>query len=157
MTQALREDARLARGAAREAKSPPSPRTLRRTVTETRLDRWLWAARLFKTRALAAKAVTGGKIHLNGARSKPAKPTRVGDQLAIRRGACEIVVTIRALSERRGPAAVAAALYEETEASRSARAAIVARLREESPGPPDRGGRPSKRERRASLRLRRGR
>jgi ribosome-associated heat shock protein Hsp15 len=77
-----------------------------------RLDRWLWAARFFKTRALAAAAVAGGKVHVNGTRAKPAKQLQVGDALRIRLGPYEWLVTVRGLSERRGPPKTAHALYE---------------------------------------------
>src|SRR5207253_10368827 len=78
--------------------------------SHVRLDRWLWAARFFKTRALAAAAVGGGKVEVGGARAKRAKHLVVGDRLRIRRGPFEYVVVVRALSEHRGPPAAAAAL-----------------------------------------------
>jgi len=79
-----------------------------------RLDKWLWAARFFKTRSLATEAVNGGKVELNGLRPKPSKDVKVGDQLRIRLGAFVHAVTVRALAERRGPASAAALLFEET-------------------------------------------
>ncbi len=82
-----------------------------------RLDKWLWAARFFKTRSLAAEAINGGKVHLNGARVKPAKTLTVNDHLRIRRGNDEYVVTVQALSTRRGPASQATLLYQETDDS----------------------------------------
>lgn len=82
-----------------------------------RLDKWLWAARFFKTRALATEAVNGGKVHVNGQRVKPARAVNIDDQLSITRGHDEWVVIVRALSEKRGPAKVAQTLYEETEES----------------------------------------
>src|SRR5260370_37934748 len=82
-------------------------------ATRVRLDRWLWAARFFKTRALGARAVGGGKVELNGARPKRAKPLAVGDRLRIRRGPFEYLGVVRALSEQRGPPGVAVTLYEE--------------------------------------------
>ncbi len=78
-----------------------------------RLDRWLWAARFFKTRALAAAAIGGGKVEVSGARAKRAKQLVVGDRLRIRRGPLEYLVVVRALSEHRGPPAAAATLYVE--------------------------------------------
>jgi ribosome-associated heat shock protein Hsp15 len=126
-------------------------------VEAVRIDRWLWAARFFKTRGLATDAVLGGHIHLNGARVKPAKDVRVGDRLQIRIGTTEWVVEVRGLSEKRGPAAVAQALYEETEASRDAREAQ--RLQRRLAPPPlgaDLGGRPTKQDRRRLDALRRG-
>ncbi|RJG03617.1 RNA-binding S4 domain-containing protein [Noviherbaspirillum sedimenti] len=79
-----------------------------------RIDKWLWAARFFKTRSLATAAVDGGKVRLNGERIKPARGVKPGDTLAIDNGATEWEVEVRALSETRGPAAVAQTLYEET-------------------------------------------
>ena len=84
-----------------------------------RLDQWLWAARFFKTRSLAAAAAQGGKVHLRGDRAKPARAVRVGDRLQIRRGPYEWVVTVNALSTKRGPAREAALLYEETRGKRA--------------------------------------
>lgn len=79
-----------------------------------RLDKWLWAARFFKTRTLATEAVAGGKIHVDGQRSKPSHAVRVGEILRVQRGFDECVVVVKALSDRRGPAREAALLYEET-------------------------------------------
>ncbi|MEN8257093.1 MAG: RNA-binding S4 domain-containing protein [Thermodesulfobacteriota bacterium] len=84
---------------------------------KVRIDKWLWAARFFKTRSLAAKAVSGGKVHLNEARVKAARPVAVGDRLRINRNNIEFVVDILALAEKRGPAKVAQTLYQETEES----------------------------------------
>src|SRR5438105_15799763 len=86
-----------------------------------RLDRWLWAARFFKTRALSAAAVAGGKVQMNGTRAKPAKQLRVGDELRVRVGPYEWLVTMRALSERRGTARDAQLLYDESADGRAAR------------------------------------
>lgn len=117
-----------------------------------RLDKWLWAARLFKTRALATTAVDGGKVHLNGARTKPAKHVRPGDTLEIRRGEDEMAIRVVATSDRRGPAPVAQTLYEETPESRDRRRQHAAARALAAPGPhPD--TRPSKRDRRALSRL----
>jgi ribosome-associated heat shock protein Hsp15 len=118
-----------------------------------RLDKWLWAARFFKTRALAAEAVEGGKVQVNGDRPKRARPLQVGDELRIRLGPYEHIVTIRALSGRRGPAAAAAALYEETEASRAAREERSVQLKSlHSLFGPEKG-RPTKKDRREIERL----
>jgi len=94
-----------------------------------RVDKWLWAARFFKTRSLAADAIGGGKILVNGERVKPAKLLQAGDEVRLRLGPYEHVVHVRGTSERRGPATVAATLYEETEASLSARAKLAEQLR----------------------------
>jgi len=90
-------------------------------MENVRIDKWLWAARFFKTRSLAAQATSGGHVALNGNRVKPARMVQVGDMLEIRQGFFEYTVRILALSEHRGPAVVARALYEETEASQAKR------------------------------------
>jgi ribosome-associated heat shock protein Hsp15 len=94
-----------------------------------RLDKWLWAARFFKTRSLAAEAVTGGKVTMHGDRVKPARAIQVGDEIAIRLGPYEHVVQVRSLSSRRGPATVAATLYEETPESLAARTRLAEQLK----------------------------
>ncbi len=94
-----------------------------------RIDKWLWAARFFKTRPVAAEAVTSGKVLVAGERVKPARLLRVGDELRVRLGPYEHTVVVRALSERRGPAPVAATLYEETSESRAAREKVAEQLR----------------------------
>ena len=88
-----------------------------------RADVWLWAARFFKTRSLAKQAIDGGKIEVNGAGCKPARTLHVGDKLRISRGEERLEVGVLALSDKRGPASVAVTLYEETQASRTAREA----------------------------------
>lgn len=88
---------------------------------KVRIDKWLWAARFFKTRSAAAKAVTGGHVHVNGERVKRARGVAIGEIVRIRRGELEFVVVVQGLSERRGPATVARTLYEETEESVLAR------------------------------------
>ena len=118
-----------------------------------RIDKWLWAARFFKTRSMAADAVTGGKVELNGDRVKPAKSVKVGDELKIRLGFYEHVIAVRGLSEQRGPAVVAQALYEETPESAAARAKLAERMRYEMPKGTE-SGRPSKKDRRDIRRLR---
>ena len=84
---------------------------------QVRIDKWLWAARFFKTRGLASKAASGGKVFINGQRCKPAKPVSIGDELRIHKGQVEQTVIVLAISSRRGPAKVAQTLYEETESS----------------------------------------
>ena len=81
---------------------------------QVRIDKWLWAARFFKTRSLATKAASGGKVFVNGQRSKPSKPVMIGDKLTIHKGPVEWIVVVLGLSGRRGPATVARTLYEET-------------------------------------------
>jgi len=113
-----------------------------------RLDKWLWAARFFKTRSLAAKAVDGGHVRLNGASAKPARDIKPGDELAIRAGEQEWTVEVKALSRQRGPAAQAALLYAEHEDSRARRQAALA-LRKAAPHPAAGvKGRPTKKDRR---------
>ena len=94
-----------------------------------RLDKWLWAARFFKTRSLAAEAIGGGKVLVNGDRPKPAKLLQLGDEVSVRLGPYQHVVIVRGLSERRGPATVAATLYEETADSLAVRAKLADQLR----------------------------
>ncbi len=120
------------------------------TVMEKiRIDRWLWAARFFKTRAMATKAVNGGHVHLNGERVKPARVLGVADRLRIRRGHHEFEVEVVALSSRRGPATVARGLYRESRESIARReAAICARRLELEVAPHLPVGRPNKRQRR---------
>src|ERR1700733_13175226 len=91
-----------------------------------RMDKWLWAARFFKTRALAAKSCDMGRIHSNTIQAKPARDVRIGDMLQIKTEAGEFEVEVLILSEMRGPAAVAQALYRETEASRTRRMELIA-------------------------------
>lgn len=91
------------------------------TDDKVRIDKWLWAARFYKTRTLAAAAVTGGHVHVNGARVKAARAVAIGDELRIVRNEEEFVVIVQALSDKRGPATVARTLYEETAESRAAR------------------------------------
>ncbi len=118
-----------------------------------RIDKWLWAARFFKTRGLAQTAVVGGKVRLNGERVKPAKELKAGDELAIRVGEYEWSITVKAVSDRRGPAAVARALYEESAESRARRDAQVADRRAQGSLWGERKGRPSKRDRRRIVRF----
>ena len=118
-----------------------------------RLDKWLWAARFFKTRSLAAAATQGGKVQIGGDRAKPARAVRVGDELRIRRGPYEWVVTVKGLSTRRGPAREAALLYEETEESVRNRDAARARMQAQAVSFRQHGGRPTKKDRRDWARL----
>lgn len=119
-----------------------------------RIDKWLWAARFFKTRALASNACDLGRIEWNGQRAKPAREVRVGDRLRIRNEAGEFEVEVLLLSEIRGPATVAQTLYRESEASRELRlkAAEERKALMQAGAVPE--GRPSKRDRRQLNRLR---
>jgi ribosome-associated heat shock protein Hsp15 len=117
-------------------------------IPKLRVDKWLWAARFFKTRGLAAQALEGGKVKLNGQRVKPAKEVHTGDTLAIQLGDYEWIVTVRALSARRGPAEEARKLYEESAESHARRQAqICARSIQKEPAA-QLHGRPTKRDRR---------
>ena len=119
-----------------------------------RLDKWLWAARFFKTRSLATEAVTGGKVEVNGERAKPAKAIKPGDEVRVRLGPYEHTLIVRALAERRGPASVAQTLYAETDASRQARERLAEQMRL-APGGfvYEEKGRPTKKDRRELARL----
>lgn len=122
-----------------------------------RLDKWLWAARFFKTRSLATQAIDGGHVHLNDERAKPARLVKIGDRLQILNPGGQYQILVLALSEQRGPASVAQALYQETEASIAAR-----QLRREQLAlaptfdHPDIKGRPTKKWRRALHLFQRG-
>lgn len=117
-------------------------------LNEVRLDKWLWAARLFKTRPLAAVAIDGGKVEVNGARAKRARALHVGDRLWVRVTPYEYRLTVRALAERRGSPAQALTLYEEDAESKRARETLAAQLKQ-LPAAMYRGkGRPTKKERR---------
>lgn len=118
-----------------------------------RLDKWLWAARFFKTRSLAAEAIGGGKVALNGQRAKPGRTVRAGDTLAIRRGPYLWTIVVKDVSHLRGPAPQARQLYEETEESICRREAAIAQMRLERPPEFDMRGRPSKKDRRAIARF----
>ena len=118
-----------------------------------RLDRWLWCARLFKTRSLAAAAVRGGKVHVNGTRAKPARDLKPGDALSITRGAEHIEVIVRSLGERRGPAAEAQALYAETPDSLAARQVRTELRRSRALTNPAPAKRPDKKGRRQIIRF----
>jgi ribosome-associated heat shock protein Hsp15 len=98
-------------------------------MDSVRLDKWLWAARFFKTRSLATEAIAGGKVDVNGDRAKPAKAVKPGDQIRLRLGPYEHFLIVRELGERRGPASVAQTLYEETEASRAERERLAVQLK----------------------------
>ncbi len=115
-----------------------------------RLDKWLWAARFWKTRSLAAEAIDGGKVEVNGERAKRARQVHEGDEVRVRQPPFEHVVMVRGLSERRGPAREAALLYEERPASMERRAAIRRQLQALPPPAP---GRPTKKDRREIRRL----
>jgi ribosome-associated heat shock protein Hsp15 len=118
-----------------------------------RIDKWLWAARFFKTRSLAAEAVAGGKVEINGQRAKPSRNIQPGETLNIRKGPFEWTVVVRGIAQNRGPAPQARLLYDETEESERKRAAAAAQMKFERPPEFDLPGRPSKKDRRAIQRF----
>ena len=123
--------------------------------TTVRLDKWLWAARFFKTRSLAVDAIEKGRVEVNGERAKRAKQLQAGDSLRIRLGPYHHIVTVRALSERRGPASVAATLYEESAEGRRAREAMQLQVKVAQSVPGYERGRPTKKDRRDIEKMRR--
>ena len=122
-----------------------------------RIDKWLWAARFFKTRSLAAAAVAGGKVKVNGERVKPAKAIRLDDELSIHVGPYEYGVRVRGLFGRRGQAPEAALLYEESVQSKVARKELATRLSAERIYDSHEKGRPTKRARRQIIRFKKAR
>jgi ribosome-associated heat shock protein Hsp15 len=124
--------------------------------TSARLDKWLWAARFFKTRTVAREAVSGGKVHLNGNRAKPGKSINPGDELRIQRGEEEYVITVVETTIRRGPAVVARTLYEESEENRSRREKLAEERKLEHQAHLTRERRPDKRQRRRIVRFKGG-
>lgn len=127
----------------------------REAEQHARLDKWLWAARFYKTRVLASQAVTGGKVRVNGTRAKPGKVLRPGDEVELHRGMEQMVVRVQALSSRRGPASQAQLLYDETDTSKQARELFKEQLRQHALQVPRPLKRPSKKERRHLIRFRR--
>jgi ribosome-associated heat shock protein Hsp15 len=126
-----------------------------RCVAGVRIDKWLWAARLFKTRGAATEAVLGGRVHANGARVKPSRDVGVGDRLEVTRGDVRMELVVRGLAEKRGPASVAATLYEETPESIARREQRASERKLARPLGADLGARPTKRDRRRLDALRR--
>ena len=118
-----------------------------------RIDKWLWAARFYKTRSLAADAVEGGKVQVNGERVKPAKGLKPGDALSVRNGPYAWEITVFALSERRGSAAKAAQLFSESDESRKTREDKIALMKIERQSNPFPGGRPTKKARRQIIKF----
>lgn len=123
-------------------------------MTGVRIDKWLWAARFFKTRSLAARACELGRIESNGQAVKPAREVRVGDLLRIKNPSGEFQIEVLGLSEMRGPAPVAQALYQETDASRESRLKLAEERKTMPRIESTREGKPSKRDRRQIERLR---
>ena len=125
------------------------------TDNAIRLDKWLWAARFFKTRRLAAEAVAGGKVHLNGRRIKPARTVSVGDQLEIQRGSMCYVVVVQGINDKRRPAVEAEQLYQETETSIAERERVRTMQRLAAQGVHHGERRPSKKDRHKIIRFKR--
>jgi ribosome-associated heat shock protein Hsp15 len=123
-------------------------------VPRVRIDKWLWAARFFKTRALAARACELGRIESNGQQAKPSREVRVGDMLRVKNDSGDFQMEVLLLSEMRGPAAVAQTLYRETEASRELRLKLAEERKSMHHFEALREGKPSKRDRRQLGRLR---
>src|SRR4029077_17210386 len=117
-------------------------------MEQVRIDKWLWAARFYKTRSLATDAVLGGHVQLNGARVKPSKDVRAGDGIEIRVGTVQWSVVVAGVSDKRGPASVARTLYEETPESVAAREQQAQARRLARPLGADLGARPTKQDRR---------
>ncbi len=123
-------------------------------MTTVRMDKWLWAARFFKTRAQAAKACDIGRIRSNEIEAKPARDVRVGDLLRVKNAGGEFHIEVLQLSEMRGPASVAQALYRETEASKALRQQVAAEQKAMQQFSPLPAARPSKRDRRRIIQFR---
>lgn len=121
-----------------------------------RLDKWLWAARFYKTRALAVAAIDGGKVKVNDGPVKRARLVQIGDEVRLRQGPYEYRVTVRGLNQRRGPAAEAAAMYYESDESKAARETLALQMRSVAPLFRSDQGRPTKRDRRRIERFKRG-
>jgi len=121
-----------------------------------RLDKWLWAARFYKTRSLAVEAINGGKVHANGQRTKPSRTIHPGDQLTISQPPYEYVIDVLGLQKQRRPASEAQLLYQETSESREKRELLREQIKNEPLGFRDQKGRPSKRDRRHIIKFTRG-
>ena len=123
------------------------------SLQRVRIDKWLWAARFFKTRTLAKQAVEGGKVHYQGSRVKAGKEIQLGAELSIRQGYDELVVIVTGLSDRRGPAKIAQSLYQETEQSLCKRTenSLMRKSQKTSEARPS--GKPNKKERRKIMKL----
>lgn len=118
-----------------------------------RLDKWLWAARFYKTRGLAVEAISGGKVHLNGQRIKPSRTVRVDDTLTISKPPYEFTIVVQGLNLQRRPATEAQMLYQETEESIKKREVLREQIKNEPLGSRMHKGRPSKRDRRNIIRF----
>ena len=122
---------------------------------KVRLDKWLWAARFYKTRALSVEAIAGGKIEVNGERAKRSKLIQSGDTMRIRMGPYEHIIDVTGVSSTRGSATIAATLYKETDASKKAREAMALHVRAMNANTGYESGRPTKKDRRDIEKVRR--
>ena len=120
---------------------------------KVRLDKWLWAARFFKTRALATEAINGGHVHLNGSRPKPSRSLSVGDELTVQKGQDSFEITVLLLADKRGPASIARELYKEDEQGRLKREQQAEQRRLEAAAQPRQQRRPDKKGRRQIIRF----
>jgi ribosome-associated heat shock protein Hsp15 len=117
-------------------------------LVRVRFDKWLWAARFYRTRSLAAQAIDSGQVRIDGERVKPSHPVRAGERVVLRRDGLIWNIVVHALSDKRGAAAQAVKLYEEAPESTAARESEIARRRAAAAGAPASDGRPTKRDRR---------
>jgi ribosome-associated heat shock protein Hsp15 len=131
------------------------PAAIMARMDVVRIDKWLWAARFFKTRGVATEAVLGGRVHVNGARVKPSKDIKPGDTIEVNVSQVDWTVVVRGVAEKRGPASVAQQLYEETAESRLRRERLAAERKLARPLGADLGARPTKQDRRRLEALRR--
>ncbi len=122
-------------------------------MEKLRIDKWLWAARFYKTRVLANEAVGGGHVHLNGSRIKPSREIKVGDRLEVNKSPYTFKITIVALATKRGSATLAQGLYEESEDSRQRREVVQEQRRIEKAANPGPAKRPNKRDLRQIIRF----
>lgn len=118
-----------------------------------RIDKWLWAARFYKTRAMATEAINGGHVHLNGQRIKPARIVSVGDEITITKSPYTYIIQVKALSAKRGSASIAQTLYEETQASQLKREALRQQQKLYAANNPSPKKRPDKQQRRKIIRF----
>lgn len=123
------------------------------TPEKVRVDKWLWAARFFKTRAMATEAINGGHVHVNGQRIKPARSISIGDKVTVTKPPYTFDVEVTGLSEKRGPAAQARLLYQETEKSLQKREMLREQIKLQAANSPSPTRRPDKQQRRKIIRF----
>ena len=123
------------------------------TQAKVRIDKWLWAARFFKTRAMATEAINGGHVHVNGQRIKPSRPLSIGDELTVTKPPYTFIIEVIDLSEKRGPASKARLLYQETEQSQLKRETLREQIKLQAANSPAPRRRPDKQQRRKIIRF----